>query len=78
MWKIVELGYILGYTPNFGLHVLLWFLALSALGGRNATRDCETSDAEIGDIETGDERASESKIAFLRGLDTVYLLKIEL
>ena len=45
--------------------------------GRGATSDNETSDAEIGDVETGDEGASESKMAFLRGLDTVYLLNIE-
>ena len=39
--------------------------------------DYETSNAGIGDDETGDKGASESKIAFLRGLDTVYLLNIE-
>ena len=50
---------------------------MHCLEGRDATSDHETSDAEIGDAETGDEGASESKMAFLRGLDTVYLLNIE-
>ena len=44
---------------------------------RGATSDHETIDAEIGDVEIGDEGASESKMTFLRGLDTVYLLNIE-
>ena len=51
--------------------------ALECIVGGGQTSDNETSDAEIGDVETGDEGASESKIAFLRGLDTVYLLNIE-
>ena len=50
---------------------------MHCLGGRGATSDHETSDAEIGDVETGDKGASESKMAFLRGLDTFYLLNIE-
>ena len=53
-------------------------LARSALPWEHGTTsDHETSDAKIGDVETGDEGASESKMAFLRGLDTVYLLNIE-
>ena len=45
--------------------------------GRGATSDNETSGAEIGNFKTSDEGASDSKMAFLRGLDTVYLLNIE-
>ena len=41
------------------------------------TGDYETSAAEIGDVQTGDKGTSESKIAFLSGLDTFYLLQIE-
>ena len=45
--------------------------------GRSATSDCETNDVETGDIKTGDKETRESKISLFRGLDTVYLLKIE-
>ena len=45
--------------------------------GCGATTDSETKDAEISDVETGEDGASESKMAFLGGLDTVYLLNIE-
>ena len=45
--------------------------------GRGAKSDHETSNAEIGNVESGDKAASESKMAFLRSLDTFYLLNIE-
>ena len=45
--------------------------------GRGATSDHETSGADIGDVETGDAGASESNMAFLRGLDAVYPLNID-
>ena len=51
--------------------------ALRIIWGRDATSDYETSDTEISDVETGDEGAIESKMAFLGGLDTIYLPNIE-
>ena len=45
--------------------------------GRSATSYSETSDAETGDSKTGDKETRDSKISLYRGVDTVYLLKIE-
>ena len=45
--------------------------------GRDTISDFKTSDAETGDAETSDRESSKNKLSLSRGLDTIYLLKIE-